>query len=153
MKHHQPAAAIARMGFRSKLEMQVNQQLVDSGLSFSYEGPMNVIRYTHPVTHHRYLADFLLGNGIIVETKGIFDASDRKKHLYIQEQYPILDIRFVFMNSNNRLSKSSKTTYAAWAEAHGFLWADKLIPEVWLKEKKDQTELQAIIGLLKGMRK
>lgn len=153
MKYHKPAAAIAKMGFRSKLEMQVNQQLVDAGLSFSYEGPMNVIRYTHPVTNHRYLADFLLGNGIIIETKGIFDAQDRKKHLYIQDQYPILDIRFVFMNSNNRLSKSSKTTYAAWAEAHGFLWADKLIPDAWLNEKKDPSELQAIITLLKGMRK
>ena len=153
MKHHKPASAIAKMGFRSKLEMQVNQQLVDAGLSFSYEGPMNVIQYTNPVTNHRYLADFLLCNGIIIETKGIFDAQDRKKHLYIQEQYPILDIRFVFMNSNNRLSKSSKTTYATWAETHGFLWADKLIPESWLKEKKEPEALQEIIALLKGRRK
>lgn len=151
MKHHRPAAAVAQLGFRSKLEMQVNQQLIDAGLAFSYEGRMNVIKYTHPVTHHRYLADFLLANGILIETKGLFTAQDRKKHLYIKEQHPILDIRFVFMNSKNRLSKTSKTTYAAWAEAHGFKWAEKLIPNEWITEERDLKEFNAIKLLLWSM--
>ena len=108
------------LGFRSKLEVVVNEQLVNSGISFAYEGELNTIRYVKPATKHRYLDDFLLENGIMIEAKGLFTAQDRKKHLYIKEQHPQLDIRFLFMNANNKLSKSSKTTYAMWAERNGF---------------------------------
>jgi len=151
-KYHIPDRAVAALGFRSKLEMILNQQLVDSGVKFSYEGPLNVIRYVKPETNHRYLADFLLENGIIIEAKGMFTSDDRKKHLYIKEQYPQLDIRFLFMSSRNKLSKSSKTTYAMWCDKHGFIYADKCIPQAWLEEKKDETEYMEIIRTLKGMK-
>lgn len=141
------------LGFRSKLEVVVNQQLIDAGVSFSYEGELNTIRYIIPATKHRYLCDFLLGNGVMVEAKGLFTAADRKKHLYIQEQYPQLDIRFLFMNANNRLSKSSKTTYAMWAEKNGFKYCDKIIPDSWLKERKPKDELQHIIYTLRSFKR
>lgn len=141
------------LGFRSKLEVVVNEQLVNSGISFAYEGELNTIRYIKPATKHRYLGDFLLENGIMIEAKGLFTAQDRKKHLYIKEQHPQLDIRFLFMNANNKLSKASKTTYAMWAERNGFKWCDKVIPESWLKEKKPEVELRAIIDTLKGFKK
>jgi len=80
------------------------------------------------------LPDFKLPNGIIVETKGRFVLADRKKHKLIKEQHPELDIRFVFSNSNTKISKKSKTTYGAWCEKLGILYADKTIPEEWLKE-------------------
>lgn len=153
MRHFRPSKAVEKLGFRSKLEMEINQQLVDSGIKFAYEGPLNVIRYTKPATRHRYLADFLLGNGIIIEAKGMFTSQDRKKHLYIKQQYPDLDIRFVFMNAKNRLSKTSKTTYAKWADNNGFLWAEKTIPQAWIEETKDPQEMATIQKILKGMKK
>lgn len=70
---------------------------------------------------------------------------DRLKHLEIKAQHPALDIRFVFSNSNQKISKTSKTTYAAWCEKHGFMYADKSIPESWLKEsKKEVTEANEV---------
>ena len=77
----------------------------------------------------------ILSNGIIVESKGRFVTADRKKHLLIKKQHPTLDIRFVFSNSKAKINKGSKTTYGDWCDKHGFLYADKLIPEEWLYEK------------------
>jgi len=84
--------------------------------------------------YRKYTPDFLLPNGIIVETKGLFTVADRRKHLLVQKQHPELDIRFVFASSKRRLSKVSKTTYAEWCEKYNFLYADKKIPEQWTKE-------------------
>jgi hypothetical protein len=53
--------------------------------------------------------------------------------LLIKEQHPELDIRFVFSNSKTRISKQSKTTYADWCRTKGFQFADKKIPQEWLK--------------------
>lgn len=52
----------------------------------------------------------------------------------IRKQYPLYDIRFVFSDSKAKISKGSKTTYGDWCNKHGFLYADKLIPEEWLNE-------------------
>jgi hypothetical protein len=103
-------------------------------VGFSYEE--RVIVYEEPATTHRYTPDFELENGIIIETKGRFLTKDRKKHLSVKEQHPHLDIRFVFSSSKARISKTSKTTYGMWCEKYGFLYADKVIPEAWLKEPK-----------------
>jgi hypothetical protein len=81
-----------------------------------------------------YTPDFQLPNGIIIETKGRFVTADRQKHRLIREQYPELDIRFVFSNSKARISKQSQTTYAAWCERYGFKYADRWIPEDWFNE-------------------
>ena len=102
------------------------------------------LKYTIPASEHRYTPDFVLSNGIIIEAKGIFEAKDRQKHLLIKQLYPHLDIRFVFQNVNNRISKGSKTTYAMWCRKHGFLYSSKTIPLAWFKEDKKDTR-----GLLK----
>ena len=78
-----------------------------------------------------YTPDFILPNGIIVETKGRFVAADRKKHLLIQKQFDY-DIRFVFQNARAKLFKGAKSTYSQWCDKHGFLWAQGSIPEEWL---------------------
>jgi hypothetical protein len=150
-KYRVPSKAIKALGFRSKLESVVNAQLADSGITFTYEGKLNKIKYIKPVTHHTYLADFLLSNGVIVEAKGFFDVDDRKKHLYIKEQHPELDIRFLFMNANNKLRKGSPTSYAKWCDKNGFLWANKIVPQEWLDFKRPKAELDTIIKILKGM--
>lgn len=120
--------------YRSGLEEKVAAQLKAAGLEVVYEDKEHVIRYTTPAEPHKYTPDFILPNGIIVETKGIFDADDRKKHLLVRAQHPDKDIRFVFSNSNAKLYKGSPTTYAAWCNKNGFKYADKLIPVAWLKE-------------------
>lgn len=119
--------------FRSGLEDKVSAQLESKGVPFRYEELY--VPYLIPESLHKYTPDFVLGNGIIVETKGIFDSDDRKKHLLVRDQHPELDIRFVFSSSRSKLYKGSTTSYAEWCEKNGFQFADKLIPVDWLKEK------------------
>ena len=127
-------AVALKHGFRSGLEEDVSKALTEAGVEFTYEKCK--IRYIKPATEHQYTADFQLDNGIIIETKGRFLIADRKKHLLIKRQHPEYDIRFVFSNSNQRLSKASRTTYAQWCVKNGFLYADKEVPVHWLKEKR-----------------
>ena len=130
-----------RLGFRSGLEQTVAEQLNSLALPFEYEAKEKRINYEKPVTKHKYSPDFTFKNSpIIIETKGYFKTADRKKHLLIKEQHPDLDLRFVFGNSNTKISKQSKTTYAMWCKKNGFQYADKVIPPDWLKEIKHGTK-------------
>lgn len=117
-------------GFRSGLEEEIASQLGRAGIEVQYEA--HKIEYIKPERKAKYTPDFVLPNGIIIETKGRFVTADRQKHLLIKKQYPDLDIRFVFSNSRSKLLKGSKTTYADWCEKHGFIYADKRIPEEWI---------------------
>jgi len=118
-------------GYRSGLEDRISEQLKSLGVPFKYEE----FKIKYEVNEIRtYTPDFELPNGIIVESKGRFVAADRKKHLLVQRQFPKLDIRFVFSNSKGKISKGSKTSYADWCDKHGYIYADKLIPEEWIKE-------------------
>lgn len=120
-------------GFRSGLEKRIADDLNIKGVPFEYEKLK--IEYTIPERQAKYTPDFvLLSNGIICEAKGIFDAQDRKKHLLIKQQHPHLDIRLVFSRAAAPIYKGSPTTHSAWAEHHGFKWAERLIPEAWLRE-------------------
>jgi len=122
-------------GFRSGLEDKIADSLTTQGIPFEYE--QLVINYIQPSKARKYTPDFvLLENDIIIESKGRFMTADRQKHLMIKEQYPELDIRFVFSNSKARLSKISQTTYGDWCSKHGFLYADKEIPVSWLNETR-----------------
>jgi len=115
--------------YRSGLEKHIATDLSNKKIRFKYEKLK--IKYFKPVTNHTYTPDFTLTNGVIIEAKGLFSSDDRKKHLLVKEQLPHLDIRFVFSNSQKKLYKGSKTTYADWCVKHGFLYADKLIPKEW----------------------
>lgn len=123
-----------KYGFRSGLEESIAEDLASKGVKFTFEEL--VLPYTKPAKSAKYTPDFVLENGIIVESKGRFVTEDRQKHLLIKDQHPEKDIRFVFSNSKTKISKRSKTSYGDWCEKHGFLYADKQIPEAWLKEKK-----------------
>lgn len=117
-------------GKRSDLEVQVASQLDKAGVKYEYE--KTKIEFVKPSKARKYTPDFVLANGVIIEAKGLFDTADRQKHLLVKEQHPHLDIRFVFSNPNQRISKQSKTTYAMWCEKNGFLFAKGFIPERWL---------------------
>ena len=94
--------------------------------------------------YRTYTPDFELDSGIIIETKGIFSAADRRKHVEIQRQHPTLDIRFVFSNANAKLYKGAKSRYCDWCEQKGFKWAHRVIPEEWLKEKGSRMKEQRV---------
>ena len=121
-------------GFRSGLEERVSEQLAFLNILDCYG--IKKIHFVQPAKNRNYTPDFWLPNGIIVETKGVFTVQDRQKHLLIKDQYPDLDLRFVFSNSKNKLRKGSKTTYADWCNKYDFIFADQLIPEEWINEKK-----------------
>lgn len=126
------AGKTAVTAYRSGLEEKIAAQLEAAGFPVAFE--QYKLKYVVPEREATYTPDFVLRNGIIVESKGIFDVEDRKKHILIHEQHPELDIRFVFSSSRAKIYKGSKTTYAEWCEQHGFQFADKLIPVSWLKE-------------------
>ena len=123
-------------GYRSGLEVSVGTQLEGARVEWNYE-PYR-IPYT-PKRQH-YTPDFSIGSrygvggGFLVETKGRFLAKDRTKHLLLKEQYPNLDLRFVFTNPNQKLYKGSRTTYGQWCDKHGFKYAKGTIPREWLIE-------------------
>ena len=123
--------------YRSGLEEGVINNLTLRKVSFLYE--TTVVGYSKPPTKHKYTPDILLDNGIIIEIKGFLDLEDRKKHLLVKEQNPELDIRFLFQNSKNKINKGSKTTYADWATKNGFKFADKIVPDEWINEKKEKS--------------
>ena len=122
--------AAVKNGYRSGLEETIDSTLKERNVDGEYE--KHKIKYTIPATEHTYTPDFRLPNGIFVETKGRFVVEDRKKHVLIKKQHPELDIRFVFQNSKNKIRKGSPTTYADWCNKHGFIYADKNIPQEWL---------------------
>lgn len=122
-----------KYGFRSGLEEKVAEYLTSKGVGFSFETLK--VPYVKPETKHTYTPDFILDNGIIIETKGRWLLDDRKKHLLIRKQHPDLDIRILFQNAKAKISKGSKTSYADFCEKHGIPYAHREIPEAWLKEK------------------
>ena len=119
-------------GYKSGLEHSISLYLTELKHNYGYE---TIKIEWEDLIYRKYTPDFMLDNGIIVETKGRFIIADRKKHLLIKKQHPNLDIRFVFTNSRSKISKVSKSSYAQWCTKHGFKYHDKIIPEAWLKEK------------------
>lgn len=138
--------AVERASYKSGLEDTVSEQLRELGLRFDYEPDWGKIQYVVPEQVRSYTPDFYIttksGKQIIVETKGLWDSKDRKKHLLIKKQRPDLDIRFVFTRSKAKISKVSTTTYADICEGKGrgpfkgatWKYADKVIPNEWLEE-------------------
>jgi hypothetical protein len=121
-----------RHGYRSGLEYKLSIYLDENKVKYGYE---DIKIEWEDLAYRTYTPDFVLDNGIIIETKGRFMAADRRKHIAIKKQHPKLDIRFVFTNSKAKLSKGAKSSYADWCIKHGFRYYDRIIPEEWLKEK------------------
>lgn len=124
--------AALKHGYRSGLELKVKDFLVEHNIPVKYE--CLKIEW-EDLMYRTYTPDFILPNGIIIETKGRFTADDRRKHISIKKQHPKLDIRFVFESSKRKLSKGAKTTYAKWCEKNKFQFCDRVIPEEWIQEK------------------
>ena len=118
--------------FRSQFEAYIASILLGRGCKYAYESER--IPFLQPEMKKTYCPDFVIEDqGFFIEAKGIFSARDRKKHLWIQDQTDF-DIRFCFMNANNKIRKGSKTKYSDWCEANNFIWCDKNIPLDWMKQ-------------------
>lgn len=114
---------------RSSFEDTLEETLRSQGVPFGYE--TEAFPY---VKYHKYTPDFVFyDTRILVEAKGFFTGADRSKVLLAREaiEQEGWELRFVFQKPFNKLSKTSKTTYAAWCERHGFVWADTVIPKEW----------------------
>ena len=116
--------------YKSRFEFDFATYLENNGIEFQYEQH----KFTYVPKQKTYTPDFYLPKfDMFIETKGQFVGSDRSKHKLIAEQYPDLDLRFVFQNDKVKLSKKSKTTYADWCNKNNFKYAKGVIPIGWMK--------------------
>lgn len=122
---------------RSKLELKFEE--VIKGFDIEYDYEVTKIPYTVPESNHTYTVDWTLINGLLVETKGyLSDHRERYKYVLLKQQYPDMDLRFVFDNPN-KLCGGTKMTHAKWAEKYGFPYCsikDTAQIEAWIKETK-----------------
>lgn len=126
--------------YRSKFE----KDLADGPLrGVAYEA----VRVPYVLPAAIYTPDFILPNGIVIEAKGVFRSSDRTKSLLVKAQHPGIDLRFIFQTPYKALSPGSLTSYAQWAEKHGFGWCsgkDLETMRAWAAEPVNPTSLAAI---------
>lgn len=134
--------------YRNPSERFLGSLLDEAGIEFAYEGKK--IPYDVPARTAKYLEDFgISGTNIILEYKGWFGrngAKERQKFVLLKEQHPHLDIRFVFTDANKKITKTSPTTYAKWADDHGFKWCvinqrtgKKTLPASWIRDMKNAS--------------
>ena len=113
--------------YRSKFEAGVAASLNERRVPFQYA--TLTLDY---VIEAKYTPDFILPNGVIIETKGRLLKEDRRKMIAVKKQHPDLDIRFVFQNGNDKISRAKRSvTYGQWATRHGFKWSSGFIPNSW----------------------
>jgi len=140
------AAARARAsGYRSGLETRNATLLKERGSAFEYE-PFK-LPFVQPSKSRTYTPDFVLPNGIIIDTKGLWDTADRQKFKMLKEQHPDLDIRMVFTNPLTKIGKKSSTTYGMYATKIGLPFAKATIPQDWIDEPHNEVSLAAISRL------
>jgi|TARA_R110000764_G_scaffold55062_1_gene120260 hypothetical protein len=115
--------------FRSGLERNLAADLDKKCTDYTYE--QERIPY---FVERKYVADFILPNGIIVEAKGWFKSADQRKMRNLKEQHPDREFRFVFQRLNSKVQGSTMTC-ADWCEKYGFLYAETFVPKEWVNEK------------------
>lgn len=130
-------ATALKYGYKSGLEHTVADWIKTTPYDLKYE--TEIIHYIVPERKAKYTPDFVFvkrnGQFMFIETKGRWTTADRTKMKHVLQSNPGVDIRMVFQNPTQRLSKTSKTTYAAYALKLGINHvAKKDIPEEWLTE-------------------
>lgn len=128
-----------RNNYKSQFERRIAEQFRLKRVKFLYEGLK--LNFVQPEKKRTYKPDFILeANSLIIEAKGRLTREDRKKLLWVLEQYPQhrQHFRMLFQDSRKTLDKRSKTTYADWCTENGIKFADFRfgIPNEWLEERK-----------------
>lgn len=105
---------------RSNLEVKLSAILNETDKVWEYE--VTTIPYIVPESSHKYTVDFTLLNGVLIEGKGyLSNHQERTKYVLLKQQYPDLDLRFVF-DQPNKLCGGTKYSHAKWADKWGFRW-------------------------------
>jgi hypothetical protein len=114
-------------GFRSGFESRVAEDLTENGVYWEYEQ-----RKYNLVIPRSYTPDFVLGNGVVLEVKGYFDAEDRRLIKLFKEQHSDVDIRMVLQKPHQKLSKGGKSSYADWCDKYNVPWCEgPSLPRDW----------------------
>jgi len=109
--------------FRSKFEKTVWDKLKRAFRACKYEP--DKYKYIQPAIDRTYVPDFKTGTSdVYIEAKGKLDLETRKKMVWFKQCQPNIRIIFLFMNSDVKIRKGSKTTYGDWATKEGFEWLD-----------------------------
>ena len=72
--------------------MKISDYLKEQGVPVVYEA---IKIEWEDLMYRTYTPDFVLPNGIIIESKGRFVAADRRKHVEIKKQHPKLDLSLI----------------------------------------------------------
>ena len=126
-----------KYGYKSGLELTVSAQIKSADYPLNYE--TETLHYIVPERKAKYTPDFVFvkknGELMYIETKGRWTSIDRLKMKHVLASHPGVDIRMVFQNPNQKLSKTSPTTYETYANKLGINHvAKKTIPEEWMLE-------------------
>jgi hypothetical protein len=126
----------AMVGRRSMAEVRFDSEYIEGKTSVHAHYEISQFEYVVDEIK-KYTPDWTLiiqpgGHHIYIEYKGVLDGATRKKMKLMKKQHPELDIRFVFEQASNKITKTSKTTYGMWADQWGFPWADNELPSEWL---------------------
>lgn len=115
-------------GFRSGFESKVAKDLTNNGVYWEYEQ-----RKFDLVIPRSYTPDFVLGNGVVLEVKGYFDAEDRRLIKLFREQHPDVDLRMVLQKPHQKLQKGGRMDYAGWCEKYNVPWCEgPSLPQDWV---------------------
>lgn len=130
-------------GYKSGLELTISEQIKQTEYELRYE--TETLIYTVPERKAKYTPDFVFtkrnGATMYIETKGRWTTADRTKMKHVLQSNPGIDIRMVFQNPNQKLSKTSPTTYETYARKLGIVHvAKKNIPAEWMAECVKQGE-------------
>lgn len=115
--------------YKSHLEAKFAALIRKAGLAADYEPDRLEF-----ITKSHYVPDWKIAENTYIETKGYLSSSNRSRLIDFKKQYPHITVCLVFQASQNKIYKNSKTTYAQWAERHGFEWSDikdGVKPEWW----------------------
>lgn len=126
--------------YKSTLEASVAKQLAEYKIHFTYESCR--LLYTIPSSTHYYTPDFNTHPYLKLECKGVgprygLTKECKQKMLLVKEQFPEIEIRFIFWDSNAITGNGkgrSKITYGEWAKLNGFKYSHKTIPEEWISD-------------------
>lgn len=126
-----------KYGYKSGLELTVSEQIKQTDYELRYEA--ETLNYVVPERRAKYTPDFIFtkrnGGTMYIETKGRWTTADRTKMKHVLQSNPGIDIRMIFQNPNQKLSKTSPTTYEAFARKLGIQHvAKKDIPAEWFSE-------------------
>jgi hypothetical protein len=126
-----------KYGYKSGLEHTVADFIKTTEYPLKYE--TDTLNYIVPERKAKYTPDFVFdkrdGTTMYIETKGRWTSADRLKMKHVLASNPGLDIRMVFQNPTQKISKASNTTYEAYANKLGIKHvAKKSIPTEWLDE-------------------